>query len=129
MKFRQCLIAFLLFRVIKIVSVLIVVAAIAGYIVYETHTNFRRLQSLSGIALAVVIGFVFSKHRRSIRWRPVLCGSLFQFLLGVFCIRWDVGREIFTCFGAKVAEFLAFSVEGAAFVFGDFLGEITLLLF
>lgn len=125
MRFSQYLITFLLFRVIKIVSVLIVITAIAGYIAFETHTNFRRLQSLCGIALAVTIGFVFSKHPRSIRWRPVLCGSLFQFLLGIFCIRWDVGREIFSCFGAKVAEFLAYSVEGAAFVFGDFLGEIA----
>ncbi|KAG4067164.1 hypothetical protein HA402_000155 [Bradysia odoriphaga] len=43
------------------------------------------------------------------------------FLLGVVFIRWTVGREIFESFGEKVAEFLNFGKEGAAFVFGDFL--------
>lgn len=103
---------------------MIIFGAIVGYIFYETHTNFRRLQSLTGIVASVLIAFIFSKHRKHINWRPVLCGALFQFLLGVFCIRWDVGRTIFSCFGDKVAEFLAYSVEGAAFVFGDFLGNL-----
>lgn len=51
----------------------------------------------------------------------MICGAVFQFLLGVFCIRWSVGRTIFQCFGDKVATFLNFSKEGASFVFGNFL--------
>lgn len=58
---------------------------------------------------------------KKINWRPVICGAIFQFLLGVFCIRWSVGRAIFQCFGEKVARFLDFSKEGATFVFGNFL--------
>lgn len=58
---------------------------------------------------------------RKINWRPVVFGALLQFLLGIFCIRWEVGRTIFKCFGDKVAEFLEYSKAGASFVFGDFL--------
>lgn len=53
--------------------------------------------------------------------RPVVCGAILQFLLGIFCIRWTVGRTIFECFGDKVAAFLNFGLNGASFVFGDFL--------
>jgi pyrimidine nucleoside transport protein len=51
----------------------------------------------------------------------VVCGAIFQFLLGVLFIRWPVGRDIFACFGDKVAQFLGYGKEGAAFVYGDFL--------
>lgn len=41
-----------------------------------------------------------------------------QFILGVICIRWTVGRSIFQCLGDKVATFLGFAEEGSRFVFG-----------
>lgn len=44
---------------------------------------------------------------------------MFQFLLGIVFIRWPVGRGIFQCFGDKVAQFLDFGKQGAAFVYGD----------
>lgn len=46
-------------------------------------------------------------------------GLTCQFLLGVFCIRWDVGRAIFQCIGDKVATFLNYSLEGAEMVYGN----------
>lgn len=64
---------------------------------------------------------MFAANPRRIKWRPVICGFIFQFLLGLFCIRWVVGRNIFKCFGDKVSEFLEYSKVGASFVFGDFL--------
>lgn len=58
-----------------------------------------------------------------IDYRPVVLGVIFQFLLGLFCIRWEVGRNIFTCFGDKVATFLNYSKAGASFVYGEFIVE------
>lgn len=46
---------------------------------------------------------------------------IFQFLLGIFCIKWSVGRAIFDCLGEKFAQFLGYSKDGAEFVFGNFL--------
>lgn len=54
-------------------------------------------------------------------WRPVICGALLQFLLGIFCIRMEIGRNIFACLGNKVATFLNYTINGSKFVFGDFL--------
>lgn len=49
----------------------------------------------------------------------MICGGIFQFLLGIIFIRWPVGRSIFQCFGNKVSDFLSFGKDGAAFVFGN----------
>lgn len=56
---------------------------------------------------------------KQINWRPVICGAIFQFLLGILFIRWSVGRDIFQCFGDKVSAFLSFGKDGAVFVYGN----------
>lgn len=56
-----------------------------------------------------------------IKWQPVVVGFLFQFILGILCIRWEVGRKIFQCFGEKVESLLGFTDEGSSFVYGDLL--------
>lgn len=58
-----------------------------------------------------------------IRLRPVICGFSCQVLLGLLCIRWEVGRSIFKCFGDKVAKLLSFSIVGSTFVYGEYLSE------
>ncbi|KAG5677451.1 hypothetical protein PVAND_007209 [Polypedilum vanderplanki] len=105
----------------KVILAVVLIAAFIGYIIYETHTDFMRLRALIGISLFVGIGYLISAHRTKIIWRPVVCGAILQFVLGVIFIRWPVGREIFACFGDKVAEFFEYGKEGAAFVYSDFL--------
>lgn len=56
-----------------------------------------------------------------INWRPVICGAIFQFILGILCIRMEIGRNIFGCLGNKVATFLNYTTSGSMFVFGEFL--------
>jgi pyrimidine nucleoside transport protein len=90
-------------------------------IAYETQDDFHRLRSLVGIFSVFVIGYTFSYDKFAIRWRPVLTGFVCQILLGIFCIRWDVGRMVFKCFGDKVTQFLHFARDGASFVYGDVL--------
>lgn len=72
------------------------------------------------IIILIFLNFIAASPRK-IKWRPVVNGAIFQFLLGLLCIRWSVGRTIFECFGSKVAQLLDYSKEGASFVFGDFL--------
>lgn len=105
----------------KLALVVILILGFIGYVIFETHTDFTRLRSLVGVFSLILMGFVFSANPTKINWRPVICGAIFQFLLGIFCIRWVVGRTIFKCFGDKVGEFLNYGKEGAAFVYGDFL--------
>lgn len=96
-------------------------AFFAYIIIYETHADLSRLRALIGIFIFISIGYSISAHRKEINWRPVICGGILQFILGVLFIRWPVGRNIFECFGNKVAEFLEFGKEGGKFVYGEFL--------
>lgn len=63
--------------------------------------------------------FFLRYHVSQINWRPVVCGLILQFLLGVFCIRMKIGRSIFGCLGEKVAVFFDYAKLGASFVYGN----------
>lgn len=99
----------------------VVLIAFALFCYFETKDEPERLMSLIGMVMLFCLAFICSKHRTKINYRPVVLGVTFQFLLGLFCIRWEVGRSIFSCIGDKVATFLNYSAEGAAFVYGDFI--------
>lgn len=89
--------------------------------VFQARDDFSRLRSLIGIFSFTLLGYIFSYDKTAIKWRPVICGFTLQVLLGVCCIRWDAGRAFFQCFSDKIVDFLHYSKQGSAFVFGDFL--------
>ncbi|XP_077512859.1 solute carrier family 28 member 3-like [Amblyomma americanum] len=62
---------------------------------------------------------MFKSCRRllQIKWRPVLSGLLLQFMLGLFLVRWHVGRGALVCIAEKVATVVSFAGHGAKFVF------------
>ncbi|XP_022816844.1 solute carrier family 28 member 3-like [Spodoptera litura] len=101
--------------------VLAVLAAIAVYLFVDTRDDPSRLISLIGLFIILLLGFVFSAHPGRINWRTVSTGLLIQFIFGVLFIRWTPGRLALQCFSDKVATFLSYGVEGAAFAFGDLL--------
>lgn len=105
----------------KLILAAIVLAGFAVFLFFETADERDRLRSLLGIVAVLAIGFVVSKHPNKVNWRPVLLGVTCQILLGLFTIRWDVGRSIFDCLGKKVETFLGYAKEGAKFVYGDHL--------
>ncbi|MPC39093.1 Solute carrier family 28 member 3 [Portunus trituberculatus] len=79
----------------------------------------QRLQSLLGVVVLLLFGFIFSVAPKKVRWRHVAWGMALQFILGLIILRWPFGRSVFECLAGKVATFLAFTDEGAGFVFGD----------
>lgn len=80
----------------------LVVAAFAVFLFFETADERDRLRSLLGIVGVLAIGLVISKHPTRVNWRPVFLGVTCQILLGLFTIRWDVGRSIFDCLGESL---------------------------
>lgn len=106
------------FRYIRLGAVALVLAGFALFVYFETRDQTERLMSLTGMAFLLAVSFLISKHPTRINYRTVVLGAIFQFLLGLFCIRWDVGRSIFSCVGDKVATFLNYTRAGAAFVYG-----------
>ncbi|XP_068622381.1 uncharacterized transporter YutK-like [Battus philenor] len=100
---------------------LAVLAAIAVFLYFDTRDAPERLISLLGLIVLLFLGFAFSASPGRVKWRTVSMGLLIQFIFGLVFIRWESGRLALQCFSDKVATFLSYGVEGAAFVFGDFL--------
>lgn len=105
----------------KLIILAIVAAGFAVFLFFETAEERDRLRSLLGIVAVLAIGFVISKNPNKINWRPVILGVTCQILLGLFTLRWEVGRSIFDCFGKKVETFLNYAKAGAEFVYGDYI--------
>ncbi|XP_058177979.1 solute carrier family 28 member 3-like [Anopheles ziemanni] len=99
----------------------IVLLGFALFLYFDSRHDASRLMSLTGMVVLLGLSFLCSKHPKRINYRPVFIGLLVQALLGLLCIRWDVGRSIFACIGAKVDTFLHYSSIGASFVYGDAL--------
>ena len=52
-------------------------------------------------------------------WHPVFWGFCLQFYFAVIILKTRWGYDAFKWLGDRVTEFLAYSDEGAAFLFGD----------
>ncbi len=79
--------------------------------------------ALFGIVLALALAFAFSENPRRIRWRTVLGGMALQVGLALAVLWFQVGdlkpgRILFEKIADLVKKLLAFSDEGARFVFG-----------
>ncbi|XP_026755237.2 solute carrier family 28 member 3-like isoform X2 [Galleria mellonella] len=108
----------------KYCIILAILAAIALFLYFDTKDTPERLISLLGLFLLLFLGFVFSAYPGRVNWRTVSVGLTLQFVFGLIFIRWDHGRIALQCFSDKVATFLLYGVDGAAFVFGDHLVRV-----
>ncbi|KAG7209814.1 hypothetical protein KM043_011428 [Ampulex compressa] len=99
------------------------------FLIYDTAESRDRLISASGVVILLVLGLIISKHPSQINWRPVFCGLILQFALGLISIRWTVGREIFQCVSRKIATFLDFAKHGSRFIFSDLLVDNNVFAF
>jgi CNT family concentrative nucleoside transporter len=78
-----------------------------------------RFVGVLGIAVLLVLAYVFSTDRKAIRLRTVAWGLGLQLGLGFFVLRSSTGSSIFAFLGAGANKLLSFSYAGSAFVFGD----------
>ncbi|XP_070543620.1 solute carrier family 28 member 3-like [Ptychodera flava] len=98
---------------------LILIAGLIAFIIWEARDYPPQLMSALGACVFVAFGYIFSKYPGSVRWRPVLWGLAFQFLLALVILRTYVGYTLFAWIGDFVQVFLSFSDYGAEFVFGE----------
>ncbi|MDX1998763.1 MAG: NupC/NupG family nucleoside CNT transporter [Thermoanaerobaculia bacterium] len=80
---------------------------------------------VAGVGLLVMIGtaWAMSTNRKAIRWKPVLMGTIIQFVFALLILKTPWGRAVFEKTGDIVSGFLAFSDAGAKFLFGDGFAE------
>nr|KAG5693766.1 hypothetical protein BaRGS_032450 [Batillaria attramentaria] len=95
---------------IAMVTLLIVLVAL------ETPEN---LISLAGLAGFIIIAYITSINPARVNWHPVFWGFSLQFYFAVIILKTRWGFDAFEWLGDRVTEFLAYSDEGAMFVFGD----------
>lgn len=77
----------------------------------------RNLVSLLGILAMILIAWAISENRRRFPWRVVAWGLALQLVFGFLVLSWGPGAQFFQKLNDVFNALLAFSKEGAAFVF------------
>ncbi|XP_056008146.1 solute carrier family 28 member 3-like isoform X3 [Ostrea edulis] len=102
-----------------VISVLLALGAVVFIIIFIARKNPRNLVSLGGLAVFIFLFYVFSHNPAKVNWRPVFWGIIIQFYFALLILRWNVGCEAFQWLGDRITEFLAYTNQGAKFVFGE----------
>lgn len=79
------------------------------------------LMSFVGMATLVGLGFLLSRHKKSINIRTVSLALLIQFLFGGFVLFVPVGITILNAVSDAYVSLLSFVSEGTTFLFGGWL--------
>ncbi|MHB8797660.1 MAG: NupC/NupG family nucleoside CNT transporter [Thermoanaerobaculia bacterium] len=77
-----------------------------------------RFTGFIGLAVILFACFALSRNRKAIRWSTIVWGVILQFALGWLVISWQTGANALKRFSDAITGFIAFSDEGANFVFG-----------
>jgi concentrative nucleoside transporter, CNT family len=87
------------------------------------------LRGLLGIALILSIAFIFSRHRRHVRWSLVAKGLTVQLIFGILVIKGQAlatfwgplgwPQLLFDVMSRSFVTLLSFTTQGAAFIFGS----------
>lgn len=81
------------------------------------------LKGVFGLAVIVLIAFIFSNDKRKIDWRLVGIGILLQLIFGFLITKVPIVATGFGYLSEAFVKFLSFSRDGAAFIFGDLAGD------
>ncbi len=79
----------------------------------------ERVISLVGLLTMLLIAWLLSEDRWRMNWRLIASGLLLQVLLGLLLLGTAAGRMVFDAARTAITQVLAFSDEGARFVFGS----------
>ncbi|KAK0395506.1 hypothetical protein QR680_001315 [Steinernema hermaphroditum] len=104
--------------IIRLGFYLLVVAAIATFLAFDTYGDRNRLMGLCGFAFFIIFMFVFSTNPARINWRPVAWGFFIQFILGLIVLRWEWGSSKFHQASDLIVTFLDYTNNGTIFVYG-----------
>lgn len=81
------------------------------------------LRGALGLAVIVLVAFIFSSNRKRIDWRLVIIGISLQLIFGFLITKVEFVKEGFQLLSEGFVKFLSFSEAGARFIFGDLAGD------
>ncbi|XP_020630749.1 solute carrier family 28 member 3-like isoform X2 [Orbicella faveolata] len=106
-------------KYLKWVVLVLVLVALGVFFGLDTAKQPERFISLAGLFANILFCWIFSKHRRKVKWRPVIWGLGLQFVFGLLILRTSIGFQAFKGLGDQVSAFLEYTSAGASFVFGE----------
>ncbi len=82
-----------------------------------------RFSAIVGIAVILFIAWLFSENKKKFPVRIVVWGLILQFSFAFLAFNVPGVVHFFDWLGAQIRNFLAFSMDGARFVFGDLVDQ------
>ncbi|KAI8064112.1 Na+ dependent nucleoside transporter C-terminus-domain-containing protein [Thamnidium elegans] len=101
-----------------ILVTLIIVSIVFSFPESQDSPRLKRLVSLFGMFVFIIMTFAASVHRQHVQWNTISTAILLQFLLALFVFRTSVGHDLFRWVSAFVETFLHNAYYGSEFVFG-----------
>ncbi len=72
-----------------------------------------------GLAVLILIGYIFSTNRKAINWKTVLYGLAFQIVIAIGVLKVPFIQAGFEIAGKMFIKVLNFTEDGSKFLFGD----------
>ena len=79
----------------------------------------QRTMGVVGMAVMVGIAWMLSSNRRNVNWKLVGFGIGLQLVFGFFVLKTGMGQVLFDGANRVFAQLLAFTEDGARFIFGN----------
>ena len=79
----------------------------------------ERAIGLLGLLVLLAIAWLLSENRRRLNWRLIFSGLALQALLALILLHTALGQVVFDLARLAINKVIAFSNDGARFVFGD----------
>jgi len=79
------------------------------------------LKGVIGILFLLGIAYLLSTHKKAIRWKTILIGLTFQFILAFGVLRIEWVKSFFNVLGGFFTAVLEFTESGSAFLFGNLI--------
>jgi len=82
------------------------------------------LRGLLGLAVLVLIGFLFSSNRRAIHWPLIIKGIAIQIIFAFAILKVEFIKNIFDYLSEGFVVLLSFTTAGSEFIFGSLVTDL-----
>ena len=76
-------------------------------------------RGILGLAVLILIGYIFSTNRKAINWKTVLYGLAFQIVIAIGVLKVPFIQATFEIAGKMFIKVLNFTEDGSRFLFGN----------
>lgn len=83
------------------------------------------LRGIIGMAVLILIGYIFSSNRKAINWKTVGLGLAAQLVLALGVLKVPIIKSIFEFVGSVFVAVLEFTKAGTIFLLGDKLMDVS----